>query len=434
MLILEIVILLGAIVMAARLGGIGVGLAGGLGLAIVVFILGLPPGDIPIAVMLIILSVILALSVMQQAGGMGYMVKCAEKLLRNHPRHINILAPATTFVLTMLAGTGYTAMSVLNVIQQVAKENGIRPSQPLSSAVVASQIAITASPISAATAAMYVAVEKMGVSFGSALCVIIPAAIFGTVVAAFVASRQGVDLKNDPIYIDRVNKGLVNFIPPEVKLLDASPEAKRSVWIFLSGVSFIVLMLLLKPIIGHKLGSQDIIVITMLLTSLIMAVVCKVELASIKKAPIFQDGAESLVVVLGIVWLSATIIGVHIPEIKTVAGEMLRDYPALLAVVFFFTSALLFSQGATSALLIPIAASLNVDAGTILASFVAVSALYITNIYPTTAFAIATDDTGSFLSKKWNGCFIVNHPFFLPGLLGIVCSVPVGFMLAKIVL
>lgn len=434
MLLLEIFILIGAIVLAARLGGIGVGLAGGLGLAIVVFILGLPPGDIPIAVMLIILSVILALSVMQQAGGMGYLVKCAEKLLRNHPRYINILAPATTFVLTMLAGTGYTAMSVLNVIQQVAKENGVRPSQPLSSAVVASQIAITASPISAATAAMYVVVEKMGVSFGAALAVIIPAAIFGSAVAAFVASRQGKDLKDDPIYLERVEKGLVNFIPPEIKMTEATPEAKRSVWLFLAGVVFIVVMLLFKPFIGHTLGSQDIIVITMLITSFAMVVFCKVELTSIKKAPIFQDGAESLIVVLGIVWLSATIIGVHIPEIKTAAGDMLRDYPALLAVVFFFTSALLFSQGATSALLIPIAASLNVDAATILASFVAVSALYITNIYPTTAFAIATDDTGSFLSKKWNGSFIVNHPFFLPGLLGIVSAVPVGFLLANIVL
>ncbi|MCG7588422.1 anaerobic C4-dicarboxylate transporter family protein, partial [Photobacterium sp. OFAV2-7] len=149
-------------------------------------------------------------------------------------------------------------------------------------------------------------------------------------------------------------------------------------------------------------------------------------------APIFRDGAESLIVILGIVWLSSTIIGAHIGEIKDVAGSVLNQYPALLSVVFFGTSALLFSQGATSALLVPIAATLGVDAGTILASFVAVSALYMTNIYPTTAFAIATDDTGSFLSNKWNGSMIVNHPFFLPGMLGIVSAVPVGFFLSGI--
>ncbi|MCW8328914.1 anaerobic C4-dicarboxylate transporter [Photobacterium sp. SDRW27] len=432
MIIIQTCLLLGAIILAARLGGIGVGLAGGLGMAIAVFGLGLPPGSIPVSVILIIMSVILALSVMQQAGGMGYMVNCAEKMLRNHPKYINILAPATTFVLTTLAGTGYTAMSVLNVIQQVAKENGVRPSQPLSSAVVASQIAITASPISAATAAMYVVVEQMGVSFGTALSVIMPSALFGTIVAAFIASRQGCELKDDPIFKERVEKGLVNFTPEEQKNLEPTLEAKRSVWLFLGGVLFIVALLLFKPLLGHTLGSRDIIVIVMLLTSFVMAMVCKVQLTSIKKAPIFADGAESLIVILGIVWLSSTIIGVHIPEIKTLAGDVLSEYPALLAVVFFGTSALLFSQGATSALLVPIAASLNVDPATILASFVAVSALYMTNIYPTTAFAIATDDTGSFLSNKWNGSYIVNHPFFLPGMLGIVAAVPFGFVLANL--
>ncbi len=432
MLAVEIILLLGCIVLAARLGGIGVGLAGGLGLVIAVFILGIAPGDIPVAVILIIMSVILALSVMQKAGGMGYMVKVAENMLRNNPKYINILAPATTFVLTTLAGTGYSAMSVLNVIQQVAKESGVRPSQPLSSAVVASQIAITASPISGATAAMYVVVEQMGVGFGSALAVIFPAALFGSIVAAFIASKQGCDLKDDPIYLDRVKKGLVNFTPKEEKDIEPTPEAKRSVLIFMLGVVFIVAMLLFKPQLGHTLGSRDIIVITMLFVSFLMAMTCKVKLTDIKKASIFADGAESLIVILGIVWLSSTIIGSHIPEIKEIAGTVLNDHPALLAVVFFGTSALLFSQGATSALLVPIAASLGVDAGTILASFVAVSALYITNIYPTTAFAIATDDTGSFLSSKWNGSFLVNHPFFLPGLLGIVAAVPVGFFLAGI--
>lgn len=432
MLTLEIILLLGCIILAARLGGIGVGLAGGLGMVVAVFVLGIAPGKIPIAIMLIIMAVILALSVMQQAGGMSYMVKVAENMLRNHPKYINFLAPATTFVLTTLAGTGYTAMSVLNVIQQVAKENGVRPSQPLSSAVVASQIAITASPISGATAAMYVVVEQMGVSFGSALAVIMPAALVGTIIAAFVASRQGCELKDDPHYLDRIKKGLVSFASKEEKAAEPTPEAKRSVMLFLLGVGFIVAMLLFKPMIGHSLGSKDIIVITMLFVSFIMAITCKVKLTDIKKSSIFADGAESLIVILGIVWLSSTIIGSHIPEIKDLAGGVLQENPALLAVVFFGTSALLFSQGATSALLIPIAATLGVEPGTILASFVAVSALYMTNIYPTTAFAIATDDTGSFLSNKWNGSLIVNHPFFLPGMLGIVGAVPVGFFLAGI--
>jgi anaerobic C4-dicarboxylate transporter DcuA len=433
MLFIEIILLLGCIMLAAKLGGIGVGLAGGVGMAFAVYVLGLTPGEIPVSVILIIMSVILALSVMQEAGGMAYMVKCAETLLRKNPKYINLIAPATTFVLTTLAGTGYTAMSVLNVIQQVAKDNGVRPSQPLSSAVVASQIAITASPISGATAAMYVVVEHMGVSFFSAVCVILPAALFGCVVATFVASRQGSELSEDPIYLERVKQGLVSLSAPDEKEAVTTPEAKRSVFLFLAGVIFIVAMLMFKSVIGHHLGSKDIIIITMYFVSFITAVTCKVPLARIKHAPIFRDGAESIIVILGIVWLSSTIIGAHINEIKQLAGSVLQDYPALLSVVFFGTSALLFSQGATSALLVPVAATLGVDADTILASFVAVSALYITNIYPTTAFAIATDDTGSFLSRRWNGSLIINHPFFLPGVLGIISAVPMGFLLAHLI-
>ena len=430
----EMIVLFGCIVLAARLGGIGVGLAGGLGLVILVFIMGVKPGEIPIAVMLIIMAVILAISVMQRAGGMAYMVKITERILRNHPKYINFLAPASTFILTVLTGTGYSAMAVLNVIQQVAKENGVRPSQPLSSAVVASQLAITASPISAATAALYLTLEPMGVSFGSALMVIVPSAAIAALVAAFVASKQGVELKDDPIFQERVKKGLVSFESPEQKTARTTKEAKISVWLFLASVAFIVIMLLFKKQIGHDLSSRDIIVITMLFVAFVMVFPCKVPLEDIKKSSIFVSGAESFIVVLGITWLSSTAIGVHIPAVKEMAGELLKEYPALLAVIFFGTSAVLFSQGATAALLMPIAASLGVDAGTILASFVAVSALYITNIYPTTAFAISTDDTGSFMSKKWNGSFIINHPFFLPGLLSIVVSVPFGFFLAKIVL
>ena len=434
MLFIEILLLFGCIIYAAKLGGIGVGMAGGLGMAIAVFVLGLKPGDIPVDVILIILSVIFAISCMQLAGGMDYMVKLASRLLRSHPKYINILAPLVTFILTVLGGTGYTAMSVLNVIQEVAKENHVRPSQPLTSAVIASQIAITASPISAATAAMYVVVEKMGVTFGQALAVIVPSAIFGAIVTALISSFQGVDLDNDPIFQKRLKEGLVSMNKRHEVEKETTGKAKISVLIFLLAVAFIVCLLLFKPILGHTLGSRDIIIISMLVAGMAMYWCCGFSLNKIKNTPIFAGGMESLVVVLGIVWMSSTIIGAHIPEIKVHATELVSQYPALLALAFFCVSALLFSQGATAALLVPVAANLGVDASTILASFVACSALYITNIYPTTAFAIACDDTGSFMDRKWNGSFVINHPFFLPGIIGLAAAVPFGFLCAKIVL
>lgn len=434
MIYVEIALLIGCIVYAAKLGGIGVGMAGGLGMFIAVFILGMKPGDLPIDVMLIIMTVIFSISVMQQAGGLTYMVKCAESILRRNPRHINILAPVVAFVLSVLGGTGYMAMSVLNVIQQVAKENGVRPSQPLTSAVIASQLAVTASPISACTAAMYVVVEKMGVPFGNVLVVILGTSLFALLICCLISSWQGCDLAKDPIFQDRLAKGLVSMTSEQEKALPSTREAKLSVAIFLIAVTFIVLMLLLKPLIGHTLGSRDIILITKLVSGYAMYKLCGVKLNEIKDAPLFKSGAESLVVVLGIVWVAATIIGAHIPEIREQAVLLIKDYPYLVAVAFFLASSVLFSQGATAALLVPVAAGIGVDAATIVGSIVACSALYITTIYPTTAFAIACDDTGSYMDKKWNGSFVINHPFFLPGCLSLAAAVPFGLMLAKFVI
>lgn len=426
-------LLFACIIYAAKLGGIGVGMAGGLGMAIAVFGFGLKPGFIPVDVILIIMTVIFACSVMHVAGGMDYMVRLSAKLLRSHPKYINILAPTVTFIMTVLSGTGYTSMAVLNVIQEVAKQNGVRPSQPLTGAVISSQIAITASPISAATAAMWVTVETMGISFGQALMVIVPSAMFGAIVAAVICSFQGVELAKDPIFKQRLAQGLVSMSSKSEMEKPLPAGAKTSVWIFLCSVVFIVLLLLFKKQIGHTLGSRDIIVIVMLMAGMLMFWICKVPLTKIKESSIFAGGAESLIVVLGIVWLSSTIILQYIPSIQEQATEMLGKYPALLAVAFFCVSALLFSQGSTSALLVPVAASLGCDASTILASFVACSALYITNIYPTSAFAVACDDTGSYMGK-WSGSMIINHPFFLPGLISLAAAVPFGFMMASLVL
>ena len=425
-------LLFGCIIYAAKLGGIGVGMAGGLGMAIAVFILGLPPGSMPIDVILIIMTVLFACSVMHVAGGMDYMVRVASHILRSNPKYINVLAPALAFTLTIFSGTGFTTMAILNVVQEVAKQNGVRPSQPLTSAVVASQIAISASPISAATAAMWVVVEAMGVSFGQVLCVILPAGLFGAAVASIVSAMQGVDLAKDPIFQQRMRDGLVSMNSAADREKPLPKGARLSVGFFLVGVVFIVMMLLFKKEIGHTLGSRDIIVITMLFISMLMYWFCDVPLTKIKESSIFHGGFESLIVILGICWLSSTVIGVYIPTIKEQATALLAQYPGLLAVAFFCVSALLFSQGATSALLVPVAASLGCDAPMILACFVAVSGIFVTNVYPTSAFAVSCDDTGSYMGK-WSGSCVVNHPFFLPGMLGLIAAIPFGFFMTKIV-
>ncbi len=150
MIVVQLFVVLLFIYLGARIGGIGIGFAGGAGVLVLTMILGLDAGSIPIDVILIIMSVITAIAAMQVAGGMDWLVDLAEKFLRKNPKRITFYAPIVTYFMTVLAGTGHTAFSTLPVIAEVAKEQGIRPSRPLSIAVVASQIAITASPISAA--------------------------------------------------------------------------------------------------------------------------------------------------------------------------------------------------------------------------------------------------------------------------------------------
>ncbi len=135
MIVVELIIVLLAIFLGARLGGIGIGFAGGLGVLVLAAI-GVKPGTIPFDVISIIMAVIAAISAMQVAGGLDYLVNQTEKLLRKNPKYITILAPIVTYFLTIFAGTGNISLATLPVIAEVAKEQGIKPCRPLSTAVV----------------------------------------------------------------------------------------------------------------------------------------------------------------------------------------------------------------------------------------------------------------------------------------------------------
>ncbi|MFO5546868.1 anaerobic C4-dicarboxylate transporter family protein, partial [Klebsiella pneumoniae] len=163
--------------MSIRIAYLGIGFAGGLGVLVLTLIFQIKPGAIPFDVIEIIMAVIAAIAAMQVAGGMDYLVSLAERMLRRHPKYITFLAPLVTWFMTVLAGTGHTAFSTLPVITEVAKEQGIRPSRPLSIAVVASQIAITASPISAAVVFFAGILEPLGVSYLTLLALLVGAAL-----------------------------------------------------------------------------------------------------------------------------------------------------------------------------------------------------------------------------------------------------------------
>ena len=250
---LQFSVVLAAIFVGARLGGIGLGVLGGLGLAILTFVFHLQPTAPPIDVMLMITAVVTAAGVLQAAGGLDYLVCLAERILRNNPERITFLGPMVTYFFTLFAGTGHVAYSVLPVIAEVARETGVRPERPMSISVIASQQAITASPIAAATVALLGLLGGSTAKFGfnieliDILKVCIPSTFLGVMIAAFVSNKMGKDLDKDPEYQQRLKDGLV---PPSHQVGSAKVgeairntpvTAKFAVALFLLGTVLVVL-------------------------------------------------------------------------------------------------------------------------------------------------------------------------------------------------
>ena len=237
---LQLAFVLVAIIIGARLGGIGLGVMGGIGLAILTFGFGLQPTSPPIDVMLMIAAVISAASCMQAAGGLDYMVKLAERLLRKNPSQVTILSPIVTYLFTFVAGTGHVAYSVLPVIAEVATETKIRPERPLGIAVIASQQAITASPISAATVALLGLLAGFDVTLFDILKITIPATIIGVLVGALFSMKVGKELADDPEYRKRLTEGYLDVKKVEIKDIHNKRHAVLSVLIFILATVFIV--------------------------------------------------------------------------------------------------------------------------------------------------------------------------------------------------
>ena len=416
----ELVIVLLAIYLGARLGGIGIGFAGGLGVLVLTLIFQIKPGAIPFDVIEIIMAVIAAIAAMQVAGGMDYLVSLAERMLRRHPKYITFLAPLVTWFMTVLAGTG-------------AKEQGIRPSRPLSIAVVASQIAITASPISAAVVFFAGILEPLGVSYLTLLAICIPVTLLGVMLTAIVCNFLGCELKDDPVYQERLAKGEVRLRGSQV--FELQPHAKRSVLLFLIGI---VAVMFYATAISDTVGliknpvlpRNEAIVVFMLTIATLISITCKIDTGEVLNASTFKSGMSACVCVLGVAWLGDTFVKAHISDIQAVAGDLLHNYPWLLAVVLFFAATLLYSQAATTKALMPAALLLGVSPLTAIASFAAVSALFVLPTYPTLLAAVEMDDTGSTRIGK----YVFNHAFLIPGVIAITLCVILGFIFGGIML
>lgn len=432
--LLQLLIVLIAIIIGARLGGIGLGVMGGIGLAFLIFVFGLQPTAPPIDVMLMIVAVISAASCMQAAGGLDYMVKLAEKVLRKNPSHVTILSPIVTYLFTFIAGTGHVAYSVLPVIAEVARETKIRPERPLGIAVIASQQAITASPISAATVALLGLLP--GVTLFDIMVITVPATLVGVLVGAFCSMKVGKELLDDPEYQRRVKEGLIG--DDSVKTADVANanKAKWSVIIFLMATLLIVLfgsISELRPtfIVEGKAVMMDmpaIIEILMLSAAALILLFLRIDGIEAVKGSVFPAGMQAVIAIFGIAWMGDTFIKGNIGQLTGSIESIVQSMPWLFGLALFVMSILLYSQAATVRAIVPLGLALGISPYLLIAMFPAVNGYFFIPNYPTVVAAINFDRTGT----TGIGKYVLNHSFMMPGLVATGVAITTGMLLVSV--
>ena len=433
---LQLAFVLVAIIIGARLGGIGLGVMGGIGLAILTFGFGLQPTSPPIDVMLMIAAVISAASCMQAAGGLDYMVKLAERLLRKNPSQVTILSPIVTYLFTFVAGTGHVAYSVLPVIAEVATETKIRPERPLGIAVIASQQAITASPISAATVALLGLLAGFDVTLFDILKITIPATIIGVLVGALFSMKVGKELADDPEYRKRLTEGYLDVKKVEIKDIHNKRHAVLSVLIFILATAFIVFFGSfdsLRPafvIDGETVrpGMSAIIEIVMLSAAALILLLTRTDGMKATQGSVFPAGMQAVIAIFGIAWMGDTFLQGNMLQLTQSVEGVVRQMPWLFGIALFAMSILLYSQAATVRALMPLGIALGISPMILVALFPAVNGYFFIPNYPTVVAAINFDRTGTTRIGK----YVLNHSFMLPGLVSTGVAIGLGLLFIRI--
>lgn len=438
--LIQLLFVLAAIIVGARLGGIGLGVMGGVGVAILCFVFGLQPTAPPIDVMLMIAAVISAASCMQAAGGLDLMVRVAERILRRHPSHVTILSPIVTYVFTLFAGTGHVAYSVLPVIAEVAHDSKVRPERPLGIAVIASQQAITASPISAATAAMLALLGGFNVTLFDILVITIPATFIGCMVGALCSMRVGKDLEDDPEYQRRLKEGIIETTSKkyyeEKSILKGNKKAFCSVLIFLLTTLLIIIFGSFPGLRPHFMvdGSEVVMDMPTVIEMLMLAAAAVILLATgtdgIKAThgSVFSAGMQAVIAIFGIAWMGDTFIQGNITELTERIQGLVTQMPWLFCLALFVMSILLYSQAATVRAIMPLGIALGLNPYLLIALFPAVNGYFFIPNYPTVVAAINFDRTGT----THIGKYVLNHSFMMPGLVATAVSLVIGIAIYQV--
>lgn len=435
--VLQGVMVLALIALGVHYKGMAIGLFGAVGVLAFALVFKVAPGSVPVSAMLIIMTVVTAAGAMQIAGGIDYLVTKAQKLIKRFPNQITYVAPLTTFGFCAGAGTGNIYYSLMPVIYEVAYANGVRPERPLALSATAGQLAITASPVSAAMAAMVGLLVPLGYKITDILFITVPASLLAIMVGAFVMNLRGKELKEDPEYLRRLASGEIKERPLTTDAAPLSATGKRSAMIFLAGVAFIIASGIfegLRPVVLTKGQMQPIdlsqlIQITMFSVAAAIVVTCRIKASEIVKSSLFDSGMVAVVALFGVAWMANTFISANESMVVGGLGDLARQTPLMIAFALFAVAAMTTSQSSATFSIIPIGIALGLEPGTLAAMWPAVVGVF---FLPTNGSQIATveiDQTGSTVI----GAAILNHSFMIPVLVYAAVAVGCGLVISRFV-
>ena len=442
-LIAEFLLLLGFLYAGSRFGGIGLGVVSGIGLMFEVLVLRMPPGKAPVDVMLVILAVVTCASVLEAAGGLKYMLQVAERILRKNPKGVTILGPIVTYTMTIMLGTGHAVYSIMPIIGDIALKNGIRPERPMAAASVASQLAITGSPISAVVALYLKDIAHIeafaNVSLLDIVAVTIPATFAGTIALSLYSLRRGKELQDDPEYQRRMQDPVWRdrILSTTSTTLNEQlpPAARNSVLLFILALVCIVIVAMvpqIRTISGMEKAIDMSVIIQMFMLGFggIILLATRTHVQTVPNGVVFKSGMVAAIAIFGIAWLSDTYLSFAMPHVKGSIQEMVKHAPWTFAFALFGVSVLINSQAATAKMLLPVGISLGIPAPVLIGLMPATYAYFFIPNYPSDIATVNFDVTGTTKIGK----YYFNHSFMMPGLIGVGIACLVGLAIAKVII
>jgi anaerobic C4-dicarboxylate transporter-like protein len=390
-----------------------------------------------------ILAVITALSMMEAAGGMDYLVESAERILHKNPRRITFVAPFVTYLLIFAAGTQHVIYSLLPVIAEVSRKAGVRPERPMSMSVIAAQHGLVASPVSAVTVALLASLASLDVGLVQIMMVTIPATLFGVTLGILSVAWKGADLEEDPEYQRRLAEGVLAPAERQAPLEGAARNRGMGACAVFLGAVAVVVLLGLFPVLrpsyevmvdGAPVTTQvdmgRTIMIVMLGAAGLITLLFKANPATAVKGNLMRGGLVAIISILGVSWLGSSFFTANEQAIVGTISAFVGSYPWVFALGLFVLSILLFSQAATIVILAPVGVALGMPAHLLIGVYPAVNGNFFLPTYGTVLAAVSFDQTGT----TRIGRYLLNHSFMIPGLVTTISAVLAGLLLAPVLL